>query len=67
MEVNNVNVRELLVELVDGLLSEVCGDKEVAICYQEVWVGFLDVGLEWLLEVLADLAEVSSLVEYLSV
>ena len=67
MEVNDVHVGELLVELSDSLLGEVGRNEEVAVSDQEVWVGFFDVGLQWLLQVLADLREVSSLVENLSV
>lgn len=67
MEVSDVHVGEVLLEVGDSFLSEVALHEEVAVGDEEVGERFLDVALEGLLEVLADLAEVSSLVKHLCV
>lgn len=51
VKVNNVDVGELSVELVDGFLGEVAGDEEESIGHEEVWVGFLHVALQRLLQI----------------
>ena len=64
VEVSDVNVGELLLEFGERVFGEVALNEEVSICYQEVWVRLLHVALKWLLQILADLAEVTALVEY---
>lgn len=66
MQISDIHVGELLFEFCDSLLGEVALHEEVSIGDQEVWVGFLDVALEWLLEVLANLVEISTLVKHFS-
>lgn len=65
VQVNDVDLGELLVELSDGFLGEVGSDEEEAIGHEEVRVSFLDVALEWALEILGELAEVTALVDQL--
>ena len=49
VEVDDVNVGELLVELSNCLLCEVGLNEEVSIGHEEMWVWFLNVGLQWFL------------------
>jgi len=48
-EVGDVQVGELGVEFIDGLLGEVAGDVEVSVGDEEVGEGLLDVALDGLL------------------
>lgn len=48
-KVGDVQVSELAVELIDGLLGEVAGNVEESIGDEEVWEGLLDVALDGLL------------------
>ena len=66
-QIHDGHVGVLLLELRNGVLCEVGLHEEVLISDEEVRVSFFDEALDGLLEVGADLGEVSSLVEHLGV
>lgn len=66
-EIGNAHIGEFLSEFSQSFLSEVGGNEEITICDKEMGESFLDVALDGFLEVFADLAEVTTLIEHFSV